>query len=86
MAGIVKLQGKQNNFLFDNFWKMSKKYELSKEDVKKILRTTAIIYTPVLLLFLDQIQNWQFDIKILYALAVSVTIDTVRRFLNDYTK
>jgi hypothetical protein len=50
------------------------------------VRTAMIIYSPVILLFLDQIQSWNFDIKILYALGVSVTIDVIRRFLKDYTK
>jgi hypothetical protein len=50
------------------------------------MRNIAIIYSPVVLLFLDQIQNWNFDYKILIALAISTTIDTIRRFLKDYTK
>jgi hypothetical protein len=66
--------------------KGSEKFTLSKEDLKKVIRTAMIIYTPVILLFLDQIQKWDFDIKILYALGVSVTIDVIRRFLKDYTK
>ncbi len=65
---------------------LSKKFELSKTDVEKVVRNIAIIYSPVILLFLDQIQSWQFDIKILYALAISTTIDIVRRYLKDYTK
>ena len=66
--------------------KGSEKFALSKEDLKKVVRTAMIIYSPVILLFLDQIQSWNFDIKILYALGVSVTIDVIRRFLKDYTK
>lgn len=64
----------------------SKRFELSKEDKNKIVRNIAIIYSPVVLLFLDQIQNWNFDYTILIALAISTTIDTIRRFLKDYTK
>lgn len=65
---------------------MSKKYELNKEDWKRILRQIAIIYSPVFLLFLDQIQKWEFDLKILYALWITITIDIIRRFVTDYTK
>lgn len=65
---------------------MSKKYELNKEDWKRILRQIAIIYSPVFLLFLDQIQKWEFDLKILYALGITITIDIIRRFVTDYTK
>ena len=64
---------------------MSKKFELDFEDFKKILRQIAIIYSPVILLSLDQISNWAFDYKILIALAVSTTIDMVRRYLKDYS-
>ena len=64
----------------------SKKFELSKTDLEKVVRNIAIIYSPVILLFLDQIQSWEFDVKILYALAISTTIDITRRYLKDYTK
>lgn len=65
---------------------VSKRLELNKSDVQKILRNAAIIYWPVMLLFLDQIQNGELDYKILVALAISVTIDTMRRYFKDYTK
>ena len=61
----------------------SKKYTLNKEDYKRIVRQIVIIYSPVILLFLDQIQKWQFDYKILIALAVSTTFDIVRRFIRE---
>ena len=64
----------------------SEKYKLDKQDLKAIKKQIIIIYTPVILLFLDQIEKWQFDIKILWALALSITIDLIRRFLKDYTK
>jgi hypothetical protein len=35
----------------------SKKFELSKTDLEKVVRNIAIIYSPVILLFLDQIQS-----------------------------
>jgi hypothetical protein len=54
--------------------------------LEKVVRNIAIIYSPVILLFLDQIQSWEFDVKILYALAISTTIDITRRYLKDYTK
>lgn len=63
----------------------SKKFELSQTDVKAILRQITIIYTPVILLFLSQIENWEIDYKIILALAISTTIDICRRFLKDYT-
>lgn len=64
---------------------MSGKYSLNVTDVKKAVRTAAIWYSPVILLFLDQIQKGQFDSKILYALAISTTVDVVRRYLADNT-
>jgi len=64
----------------------SKSFQLNKEDYKRILRTIITIYSPVILLFLDQIQKGVFDYKILYVLAVSVSIDVIRRYLKNYTK
>ena len=65
---------------------MSSKFQLDNQDVKNIIRQIIIIYSPVILVFLDQIQKWQFDEKIIYALIISTTIDVIRRFLKDYTK
>lgn len=64
---------------------MSRKKSIDLEDAKRVVRTTVIWYTPVILLFLDQIQKGQFDTKILYALAISTTADIVRRYLADNT-
>ena len=65
---------------------MSTRGKLSAEDLKRILRNIVILYAPVLFLFLDQIQAGQFDWKIMYALAISVSVDALRRWLTDYTK
>ncbi len=65
---------------------MSKRFELNKTDIQKIIRNIAIIYWPVGLLFLEQIQKWEFDYKILLALVISTSIDVARRYLTDYTK
>ncbi len=65
---------------------MSKKYRLSAEDFKRILRNIAIIYAPVVFMFLDQIQSGVFDWKIMIALGISVTVDAIRRLFTDYTK
>lgn len=64
----------------------SPRFKLDTKDFKSIIRTMAIIYSPVLLLFLDQIQNGELDYKILIALVISTTIDILRRFIKDYTK
>jgi hypothetical protein len=37
--------------------KGSEKFSLDREDLKKVVRTAIIIYSPVILLFLDQIQK-----------------------------
>lgn len=58
-------------------------WTLNKQDIKKILRDFIMLYSPVFLIFLDQIQNWTFDTKILYALTITTTIWVVRRFLQD---
>lgn len=61
-------------------------FELNTTDYKNILRQIVIIYTPVILLFLNQIKDWNFDINIIYALIISTTVDVVRRYITDYTK
>ncbi len=65
---------------------MSKSFELDREDYTRIIRTTLIIYTPVVLLFLDQIQSWEFNMSIIYAATLSITIDSIRRYFTNYTK
>ena len=62
---------------------LSKKNSLNLGDLKSILRNVAIIYSPVFLMFLDQIQKWEFDEKILIALAISTTLDIARRFIRE---
>jgi len=59
---------------------------LNKEDYKRIATQILAIYSPVIILFLDQLQNWTFDYKILVALAVSTTFDIVRRYVREIKK
>ena len=63
----------------------SQKFCLNKKDFEEIFKQIIIIYSPVFFLFLDQIESWEFDIKIIFALFISITLDMVRRFLTDYT-
>ena len=64
----------------------SKKYQLDIEAVKRLLQKAIIFYTPVILALLTQLQNWNIDYKVLYAMAVWITIDLLRRFFTDYSK
>lgn len=59
---------------------------LSLLDFKKWIRTAIIIYAPVLLITLNQLQEWKFDINILYWATISITIDLIRRYLTNYSK
>jgi len=63
---------------------LSKKYELNKWDIIRWMRTASVIYTPVLLLFITQIENNELDFKVLYALWVSISFDLIRRYLTNY--
>ena len=56
---------------------------LNTEDYKRIAQQVLVIYSPVFLLFLDQIQAWEFDYKILIALAISTTFDIIRRYIRE---
>ena len=64
----------------------SAKFQLDKDSIKRLLQKAIIFYTPVILVLLDQVQNWTIDYKILYAMWLSMTIDLIRRFLTDYSK
>lgn len=64
----------------------SKSFEIDYTNIKSILRQIIITYTPVILIFLDQIQKWTIDPKIIIALVISTTVDVLRRYLTDYSK
>ena len=66
--------------------KWSKAFQLDMETLKRLWRTALIMFTPVILLFLDQIQTWTMDYKIIVATAMGIWIDAIRRFLTDYSK
>ena len=61
----------------------SKAFELNKDDFNSILRDILVIYSPVFILFFEQIKEWNFDEKILAALFLSTTIDIVRKFIKN---
>ena len=65
---------------------MSKKYQLKKEDFKRWIRNIIVFLLPVIYLFFEQIEAWNFDFKILKGLFIWLLIDLWRRFLTDYTK
>lgn len=62
---------------------MSTKYKLNLEDINRIVRNIVIYYSPVIIIFLWQLQAGVFDFKILYALMISTTIETIKRFLTN---
>lgn len=51
----------------------SSKFQLDKESIKRLLQKAFIFYTPVILVLLDQIQKWNIDYKILYAMGLGLT-------------
>lgn len=64
----------------------SKMFQLDIETLKRLGRTALIMFTPVILLFLDQIQNGTMDWRIIWATAMWIWADAIRRFLTDYSK
>ena len=66
--------------------KRSTRWQLSWADVLKILRSMAIWYTPVVILFFDQLQELTFDWKTIGIMALGLSVDLLRRLWNDYTK
>lgn len=65
---------------------MSEKMSLNGIDLNKIIRQSLVFYSPMLLLFLDQIETGTIDLKIIYAMFISITVEALRRYLTDYTK
>jgi len=60
----------------------SKKNEINERDLQGVIRQFVIWYSPVIILFLDQIEKGQFDEKIIFALIVSTTIEIIRRAIR----
>lgn len=58
---------------------------LNKIDINKIIRQIVIFYSPIIYLFLEQIESWNIDEKIIYWMFISITLETIRRFIKDYT-
>lgn len=65
--------------------KWSESFEFDIKTIKSIIRQIIILYTPIILLSLDQIQSWTIDYKIILSLFISTTIDIIRRYLTDYS-
>lgn len=65
--------------------KWSESFEFDMTIIKSVIRQIIILYTPIILLSLDQIQSWTIDYKIILALFISTTIDIIRRYLADYS-
>ena len=62
----------------------SNRFEFDKELLIRRTRTAVIIYTPVILLLLNQIEAGEFNINLLYASTISITIDLIRRWIKNY--
>ena len=65
---------------------MSKKFELTKQDIMEWGRNVLVMFWPVFLLLLDQLEQGIVEVKTLIALGGSIAIDFFRRFITDYTK
>ena len=65
---------------------MSPAFKLDFQDFKSIIKSMIFYYSPVLLLFTNQIQAWTFDYKILGWLVLSTSIHWIQKYLTDNTK
>jgi hypothetical protein len=61
----------------------SSAFSLNIEDYKRIVRNIVVMYWPVILVLLSQAQNWVYDTKVLYASFIWITIDVIRRYINE---
>ena len=60
----------------------SNMFSLNKNDVVKIIHNTFIVFGPVLLVMMTQIQAGQIDMNIIYALIFTTIIDIMKRFMR----
>lgn len=63
----------------------SDRFSLDWESLLRLARNALIIFVPAILLSLEQIQNGQYDTPAIKAAFVACAIDTIRRYLTDYS-
>ena len=63
----------------------SGRFQIDQKILKSTFRNALIIYGSVFALFLDQIQAWTINTKILWWATLAITIDLLRRWYKDYT-
>ena len=64
---------------------LSQKYSLNKEDYKRIIRNSLIMFSPTILLLLSQIESWNIDYNIIWTSIIWILIDTFRRYIRELT-
>lgn len=62
---------------------MSKKYSLDKYDVKSLIITILLMFSPVILAFLWQLQIMQFDWMLLWGMFIWIVLKTFQKFIQD---
>ena len=63
----------------------SPSFKLDIETIQRWLRTSLIVFTPAILIVLNQAQAGAFDLTAVKAAAFASLIDFVRRFIKDYS-
>ena len=64
----------------------SKFLELSKYDCKSILIYASIIFTPTIILLLEQLSNWkELNYDVLFTSFFSTLLIIFKKFVTDYT-
>lgn len=65
----------------------SDKFKINNQDLKEIFKNwTIYIITPVILMALDQLEKWQFDLNLLWALWWALWLDFLTKLLTNYKK
>lgn len=64
----------------------SDRFQFDIEIIKRWLRSSAIVFAPAIVIFLNQIQSGVFDTNALKVAVVASVIDLIRRYVTDYTK
>jgi hypothetical protein len=66
--------------------KWKKSYQLDMETIKRWIRTSLIIFIPVLILILTQLWTWaELSKELIFTAVCSSLADLLRRFSTDYS-
>lgn len=65
---------------------MSAKSKLDLQDAKSIMVTVGLLFSPVLIVFLEQAQTMEFNWNILWAMFIWIILKTIQKYTENNPK